>query len=207
VRTAARRAQSVNNLKQIGLALHNYQSANDALPAPTFDHEGRPLHGWLTRLLPYMEQVSLYNQINMALPWDDPRNAVPFGTVVGPYHNPGIPRTRDRDDAGYALSEYAENARMVGVRSLDDVRDGKSQTILAGEVPAGFRPWGDPVNWRDPARGINRAPDGFGGPFKGGANFLFADGSVRFLKNSVAPKVIEALGTPAGGERVGNDDY
>ena len=111
-------------------------------------------------------------------------------------------RNDEKDEAGYALADYAENARMVGVRSLKDVTDGTSQTILAGEVAGGFGPWGDPVNWRDPARGINRSPDGFGGPYKGGANLLMVDGSVHFVKESVAPKVLKALGTPAGGEAV-----
>lgn len=207
VRSAARRSQSVNNLKQIGLGVHNFHDADEALPAPRFDREGRPLHGWLTQILPFMEQVPLYNQINLALPWDDPRNAPPFRTAVPSYLNPGVPHPQPQDAAGYALSDYAENARMVGVRSLEEVTDGTSQTILAGEVAGGFRAWGDPVNWRDPARGINRAADGFGGPYKGGANVLFADGSVRFLKDGIDPKVLEALGTPAGRDPVGGDKY
>lgn len=81
-REAARRAQCMNNLKQIGLATLNYESAHATLPAAgdyrppaeslyfTF-HARIQLksgngHSWLTRLLPYMEQQTLYNQFNFA---------------------------------------------------------------------------------------------------------------------------------------------
>ena len=62
-REAARRAQCVNNLKQIGLALHNYHSSINALP---WDHGPGGWNEWsgMTMLLPYMEQQPLYNTIN-----------------------------------------------------------------------------------------------------------------------------------------------
>ncbi len=76
---------------------------------------------------------------------------------------------------------------------------------MAGVVAGGFRRWDDPTHWRDPALGINRSPEGCGSRNPGGANFLFADGSVKFLKDTIDPGVIKALGTPAGGEVVGAD--
>jgi prepilin-type N-terminal cleavage/methylation domain-containing protein/prepilin-type processing-associated H-X9-DG protein len=73
-REAARRAQCTNNLRQIGLAMHNYISANVALPPITVDQArdgaGRdipePHQNWSqhARLLPYLEQGPLYNAIN-----------------------------------------------------------------------------------------------------------------------------------------------
>jgi prepilin-type processing-associated H-X9-DG protein len=83
----------------------------------------------------------------------------------------------------------------------NEISDGAAQTLLIGEVNSRFVPWRHPVNWRDPARGINRAPDGFGGPASsGGAQFLMADGSVRFVSQQTSEHVLRALSTPAAGD-------
>ena len=88
-RPAARRSQCANNLKQIALALHNYEQAHKALPpAYTVDAEGRPLHSWRTLILPYMEQEPLYRTIDLSKPWDDPANAKALETVVPVYRCP-----------------------------------------------------------------------------------------------------------------------
>ncbi len=92
-------------------------------------------------------------------------------------------------------------------RTFNDVRDGTATTIMAGEVTTGFKAWGDPRNWRDLRLGLNQDPEGFASPSPGGVNFLMVDGSVRFIKNSVDPKVLKALSTPAGGEKVSGDQY
>jgi prepilin-type processing-associated H-X9-DG protein len=209
--TAADRSQSTNNLKQMGLALHVYSAERGTFPpGGTFDAYGRPLHGWQTMILPAIEQGGLFRQVDLDRPWDDPRNAPPFRTVLTVYLNPGIRPRDETDGAGYALSHYAGNVYMLGgdiARTQADVKDGTSNTLMAGEVAGRFRPWGDPTNWRDPAKGINRAPDGFGSPFSYGANMVFADGSVRFIKNSVDPRILKALGTPAGGEMIRAGQY
>jgi prepilin-type processing-associated H-X9-DG protein len=207
-----RRIKSLHNLRQIGLAAHEYHEKHDSFPpAGTFDRSGRPLHGWLATLLPFLDRQDLYDRIDLGVPWDDARNRLPYQTPIATFLIPIVDRKEPaRDGTGYALGSYAGNARVIGGdarRTVADITDGTSNTIMAGEVGAKFRPWGDPTHWRDPALGINRSPDGFGGPFPGGANLLFADGSVRFIKDTTDPRVLRAIATPDGGEAVNADSY
>lgn len=205
---AAQRAQSTNNLKQIGLGLWNYHESFGIFPpGGTFDAFGQPLHGWQTAILPFYECSPLYAGINFQIPWDDASNATSFRTRVSVYLNPAYPTPEATPQSDYAISHYAGNSRVLGSQGLAAIEDGLAQTIMAGEIAHGFMPWGYPANWRDPARGINRSSDGFGGPYPGGANVLFADGSVRFLKNTIDPRVLKALSTPAGGESLSADAY
>ena len=79
--------------------------------------------------------------------------------------------------------------------SLKDVPN-TANTILAGEVNANFKPWGDPVNWRDPGLGINKSPDGFGAPEGSVTQFLMLDGSVRPVSADIDPKVLRQISMP-----------
>ncbi len=66
---AARRMQCSNNLKQIGLAFHNYHSAYGSLPpAYTVDADGNRLHSWRTLILPFIDQSALVQQIDLNKP-------------------------------------------------------------------------------------------------------------------------------------------
>lgn len=209
VREGARRNQSNNNLKQIGLGLQTYADVAGSLPAgATFDERGRPLHSWQTRLLPYVEQVPLYNRINRSLPWDAAENRWPFSQQPPVYLHPKT--ILEPDERGYARSGYAGNAYVLGGPKpwrLAEIRDGETRTILCGEAVAAARPWGDPINWRDPARGIGERPDSFGGAFTDVTQFVFADGHTTALSNKMDPAVFRALCTPAAGEAIANNDY
>ncbi len=76
-REAARRAQCVNNLKQIGLALHNYHDAISTFPSGYIDYQNNSIYtpdldmgpgwGWAALALPFLEQQPLYNAINFNL--------------------------------------------------------------------------------------------------------------------------------------------
>ena len=88
---AAYRMQCSNNLKQIGLALHNYEEAYHAFPpAYTVDAAGKPLHSWRTLILPYLEQQLLYDKIDLSKPWDDPANQVAYDTHLPAYRCPSV---------------------------------------------------------------------------------------------------------------------
>jgi prepilin-type N-terminal cleavage/methylation domain-containing protein/prepilin-type processing-associated H-X9-DG protein len=85
-REAARRSQCVNNLKQLGLAIMNYESVNGALP-PTGDVYNTALlqgaYGMKTRILPFLEQQALFNAINFGfIPQDASLVDFTIGTAI-----------------------------------------------------------------------------------------------------------------------------
>ncbi len=72
---AARRAQCVNNLKQIALAMHNYIAVNTKFPrAAGWSENGKPLLSWRVAILPYLGYEALYNKFNLDEPWDSVHN-------------------------------------------------------------------------------------------------------------------------------------
>ncbi|MBI3467567.1 MAG: DUF1559 domain-containing protein, partial [Planctomycetes bacterium] len=223
-RTAARRTQDRNNLKQIGLAMHNYHDVHNEFPPGTADApELKPEQrlSWMASILPFIEQNAVYQTMDFKKAWDDDSNKG-RQTAVEQYHNPQLPQTVD--DKGNALSHYAgmagvgedaptlpKNDKRAGIFGYDrrvgvrDIRDGTANTIAVMDVKEKLGPWA--AGGRPTVRALTKkpyinGPDGIGGNFPGGANFLFADGSVRFVSEDVDPEVMEALATMAGGEAI-----
>lgn len=202
------RSQSRNNLKLIVLAAHEYHEKWDHFPAGgTLLAHSIPGHSWQTSLLPYIDQGDLFQAIDLIHPWLDEKNKANFSTTVSPYLNPLLKGASGHDVHGYALTHYAGNAHLLGLGKaigFKQIIDGDSNTLFAGEVPADFKPWGDPTNSRDPGLGLKTSRTGFGNPVRDDSTlFSFADGSVRALNNKIDPKVLKALATPDGGEQVG----
>jgi prepilin-type N-terminal cleavage/methylation domain-containing protein/prepilin-type processing-associated H-X9-DG protein len=113
-REAARRAQCVNNLKQVGLAVQNYESAHGRLPSA---RTGSP-HLWssLAQMLPQLEGAPVANSINFdlgSLPSParplDYGNATALQTVIATFLCPSDPR-QDRLDPGFGPNNYVANA-------------------------------------------------------------------------------------------------
>ncbi len=207
-RKTSPRHSSANNLKWIGLALHDYREKSGALPAGgTYDETGQAMHSWQTLTLPDLDQPALYNNIDRAKPWNDPGNRKVMSTTIETFVNPRFPLETyaEHNAEGYGLSHYAGNVRVLPPgRSLtsDDITDGLANTILAGEVGAGFKPWGDPANLRDPALGLKVSPNTFGFSDTVTTTLLLGDGAVRFFNPDTDPAILRALATPKGGEDV-----
>jgi prepilin-type N-terminal cleavage/methylation domain-containing protein len=108
-REAARRAQCVNNLKQVGLALHNYMTTNGAFPPVVVLPRDRTTQPWsgLTRLLPYIEQGTLYNAINWGRDYEFTTNATLAGTRVAAFLCPS--EVNDRERVTPTLVYYPNN--------------------------------------------------------------------------------------------------
>jgi prepilin-type processing-associated H-X9-DG protein len=92
-REAARRSQCVNNLKQIGIAIHNYNDSAGSIP-PSFCGYGSNVtgknvapydtyHSWLTMILPQMEQTNVYNAVNFSYPVGNPGTGAGWGATDG----------------------------------------------------------------------------------------------------------------------------
>ncbi|WP_298866283.1 DUF1559 domain-containing protein [uncultured Gimesia sp.] len=194
--------KSKNNMKQIGLALHNYHDKHSIFPPGAIETtDGRPYHSWQTSILPFVDQNSLYNQINFNKAWHDPANQMIFQQKIRVYLNPSIQETAPVN--GYEISHYRGNELVLkknnGFRIVD-IKDSTPNTIMAMEIGENFKPWGDPTNITNPPNIIG---SGKKTTYKGGYQVLMADGSVRFISEDVDRAVLKALSTPDGGEVLG----
>ncbi len=97
-REAARRAQCSNNLKQIGLAFHNYASIHDAFPPTAFSKippvqpNAEYFGGWGVQILGYLEQAPAYQAYNFSFGFHVPANQTAVNTTMSVYLCPSSPR-------------------------------------------------------------------------------------------------------------------
>lgn len=202
-REAARRSQCKNNLKQIGLALHNYhEKYQEFPPAYTVDEHGQPLHSWRTLILPFIDQEKLYQSIDLSKPWNDPVNAEAFKTVVPVYQCPSVKPVPGMTNY---LAVTGDNTCLRPVRSLklEEVTDDTGSTLAVVDVNAKLAvPWMAPQDadlvllLRLPAEKDNLQ-------HSGGYHTLLLDGSVRFLSINTQESIIRALVTASGNDKVG----
>lgn len=205
------RTQSINNLKNLGLAQMNYASQSEGLFAPPtlYNEEGLPVHGWFTQLLPLLDETAIYHSMDLSSSWDDPVNQEFTKLRIRVALNPAL--DEEINDAGYPLIHYTLNERLFpGNESLTEDfisrADGLGNTILMGEIQEGLPAWGAPGNARDSAFGLKPGPNTFGVSVHHGFTIIgFADGRVRTLSNDIDPRVLKALSTPDGGEEVPED--
>ena len=149
-REAARRNSCMNNLKQIVLALRNYEEAHGAYPpAYTVDADGRPLHSWRTLILPYMEQQALYDSIDLAKSWDDPANEQARNTSLSYYQCPSVPDD-DPERTGFTTYLAVVTPDSV-VRTADSLSYSElpapSETLLVVDAaPSQATHWMSPID-------------------------------------------------------------
>ena len=196
---AARRLQCTNNLKQIALALHNYEQAHGAFPpAYTVDANGKPLHSWRTLILPYLEQDTLYRTIDLSKPWNDPANAKAFETLVSVYRCPEA--AGPLNTTTYLAIVVPNGCFKPGEpRRRADITDDPNSTMML--IEAGEE---NSVPWMAPVDADEALVMRLGSTSKlhhvGGMNACSIDGSVRFLKASTPSYVRRALMSIAGND-------
>jgi len=205
-REAARRSQCVNNLKQIALALHNYEQVYKALPpAYTVDAEGRPLHSWRTLILPYLEQESLYKKIDLSKPWNDPANATASATKLAVYI---CPEAVDTKNTTAYLAIVGPDGFLAPGRSrrFEEITDGLSSTLAVIEASEeNAVPWMAPFD-ADAVMVMKLAAKAEL-HHVGGSNAALADGSVRFLKAATPAPIRRALLSISGNDNDAVKDW
>jgi prepilin-type N-terminal cleavage/methylation domain-containing protein len=119
VREAAARTQCQNNLKQLGIALHNYHTREGAFPSGYLcqvqarPEQTAPGWGWAALLLPDLEQDNLYRGINLSLPVEHPSHQAVRTTVLKLFVCPADRNTgvyTVTDDANAPLTDAATNS-------------------------------------------------------------------------------------------------
>jgi prepilin-type N-terminal cleavage/methylation domain-containing protein/prepilin-type processing-associated H-X9-DG protein len=207
-REAARRAQCTNNLKQIGLALHNYEASYGCLPpAAITDKAGTPLLSWRVLILPFLDSSMLRFDIHYDEAWDSPHNVRQLEKMPYVFACPSDMALQPGMTGYQAIighnTAFARDSRPV---SFAEITDGLSQTLIISESTHSV-PWTKPEDLRfDTKLGV-LVLSSHHGYHNNGFNGLFADGSVRFLKNSINPDVIRALVTRNGSEKVSEESY
>jgi hypothetical protein len=207
--SAAMRSQCLNNLKQIGLGLHNYLSSNDRFPpAYNTDSSGRPLVSWRVLISPFMEQWGGNEEpgspppppapwSHLDQPWDSPLNLA-LGRAMPAYW--ACPSHGDRVARGltsYVMITGRGTAFSDGrSRSLADLAGSTQDTVLVVEVANVDIPWMAPRDLdidemssalNDPARpGVSSAH----GPCP---HALMADGSVKTLDRPFTAAEVRAM--------------
>jgi hypothetical protein len=199
IKSAAARARSANNLKQIALAMHSYADATGKLPtAAIFDKDGKALLSWRVLLLPYLEHDNLYKQFKLDEPWDSAHNKKLLAQMP-PVFKPVGGNVKD-PHATYYQVITGKGTLFTGKDAFGftDIRDGTSNTLLTVEAA-------EAVPWTKPADLVYEADKPlpkFGGMLAGGFHIGMADGSVRFVKDTFDIDVLRAIITRDDGEVV-----
>jgi hypothetical protein len=201
------RKKAFNDLSQLAIAMHNYESTLGALPGPAiYDGPGKPLLSWRVAILPFIEQDHLYKRFKLDEPWDSANNKKLLEKMPKVFA-PAQGKTKQPYMTYYqvfvgpdAIFDPATTRRgpVSNGRRLATITDGTSNTLMIVEGA-------EPVPWTKPDDipfDAKKAPPKLGGVFADGFHAAFADGGVYFIKKSIDPKVLTALITPAGGEAV-----
>jgi hypothetical protein len=214
----AGRILNQNNLRQIGVALHNFHADRGRFPAHAiYGKDGKPLLSWRVAILPYLEQDHLYRQFKLDEPWDSPHNLKLLDLMPRIYAPAGV---FDRDprmtpyqvfvspsEAGAAgrsmfsvLVKPEASQPTLGIR-IEQVPDGTANTLMVVEARQ-MVPWSRPADLPfDPQGALPR----LGLPGKDGFHVLFADGFVRYIRKGTDAMTLRALITVSGAEAISLD--
>lgn len=158
-REAARRVQCKNNLKQMGLALHNYHDVHLRFPMGFIKQHGT---AWSAMILPQLDQTNLYNTMTWGGEWSEGNNEAACGTLLSVFRCPSDPipehvanyeGIKNRVPCTYLacasgtevldnrIDDFDQDGLFFNNRSLRfrDITDGSSNTVAIGEAKSHFK--------------------------------------------------------------------
>ncbi len=249
-REAARSTSCRNNMKQIGLAMHNYHDVYTTLPLGT----NPQLYGPLVAILPHLDQAAVQDLYDFDLYYTNPKNLEAINRSIPLYLCPtmilprGVPNEPCNEAGGptsyggsMGTSASADDGLFSGYGGFRapvptrfrDISDGMTNTIMCGEfnyqlpdyVWSAFSCRSDPSASGKARFGSYRWAPGYPGvslgdtsgdfnvnekanrltwrsDHHGGANFLLADGSVKFVNENIDSEVLDNLAARNDGEVV-----
>ncbi len=192
VREASQRISSMNNLKQIALAMANYETTFGAFPAAAICDKktGKPLLSWRVAILQYIEEEALYKQFKLDEPWDSEHNLKLAKNMPKVYfhpkaNKPGDNKTHYRLFFGKgAAFELNKGYSMGAIANMD----GLSNTLMVVEAE-------DPVVWTnpnelafDPTKALPKMLS-----IDGKFSAAYCDGSVRTFKMPIDQEILKLL--------------
>jgi hypothetical protein len=205
VREAADRQRSQHNLKQLALAMHNYNDTYRHLPAHAIyskadSKAGKPLLSWRVQVLPFLNEEKLYKQFHLDEPWDSEHNKKLLAQMPDVFRMPSQPK--DATDTHYQgfVGKGAFFEGENGLRLPADFPDGTSNTIMLVEAAK-------PVPWTAPEDlpfDVDKPLPKLGSHPGAGFNAALVDGSVRHFQK-VSEQTLKAAITRNGGEVLGPD--
>ena len=235
VRESARRAECMNRLKNLGMATLNSESQRGYLPPsvawgplPSFGIPDGAGHGMWSFLLSYLDQDSVAKQYRFDVSYDHVSNQPAATARIAVLMCPNLDSQRIEKWEAESFGGVADYAPLevnpfladIGLidpvtnftaalsanatTQLSDISDGTSNTILLVEAAGRTG-----IAWSSPLVpvGLRQVVGGSAGPHRNGTPVCFADGSVRFIPNTIDLRILGRMATRAGGEAVDVSGY
>ncbi len=213
-RNASNRSECKNNLKQIGLAMHNYHDTFGVFPPAVL---GETPVSWRVMILPYVHQAPLYNSYDRRTAWDRLPNDKLASEELRAYGCPSNHYPHDSQGRWFTAYSMPTGPHSVGASPkgtrIRDITDGTSDTLLVVEACGAQIVWTEPrdvdVASQPPGINLNGSKPGQSAGWMssyhtGWTQSLMADGSVRYFSAKTDPALLKKLATVDGGEEVGD---